>query len=452
MPDIRSDAWWVAKLDKALDARRPTIDRLNRYYEGDHPLPLVPERVGNAFQRWLKMSRSNWMGLVVEAVAERLAVQGIRYGRDQAADGEAWDGVWQANQLDTGSELVHLEALICGESYVTVEPGPDGPRVLPEHPSQVIVATDPAMPGVRRAAWKKWVDDSEMVFATLYLPDRIVRLRSTVKVGALTGGSKVVWVPREETVVNPVGQVPVIPFSNRARLLAPGRSEIADLLDSQDRINETLFMRVMATQYSSFRQRAASGLPLDTDPNTGLPMMPFKPTMTDLWVSENPETRWHEFSETSLGGYIEAVEADVQHIAAQSHTPPHYLLGKMANLSGDALKAVEAGLVSKVRRRMVHFGESWESMFRLAFLVQGDQAKAGVSNSEIVWRNPEFRSDAALADATVKLHAEGLLPTEMAQEKIGMSPGEIERAGAFRAMDALFSAPPVPPVLAPEAA
>jgi hypothetical protein len=41
----------------------------------------------------------------------------------------------------------------------------------------------------------------------------------------------------------------------------------------------------------------------------------------------------------------------VLHLAAQTRTPPHYLLAKMANLAGDALLVAERGLGFKVRRK-----------------------------------------------------------------------------------------------------
>lgn len=440
----RSATWWVDRLNKQLDDRQKTIATLNRYYEGDHPLseipPRVPDAARQAFRRWMRQNRANWMGLVVESVAERLEVQGVRYGDDQAADQGAWD-IWQANGMDVGSEMVFTDALVTGESYMTVEPNPadeSRPFIWPEHPSQVIVSCDPARPSVRRASFKKWLDDSGFVFAVLQLPDVVVRLCSerTVKQGDT---SKIRWVPRGDDAEfrNPFGAVSVVPFRNRARLLGGGRSEIADVLDTQDRINRTIFLRMIAAEYAAFRQRAASGLPLEVD-DDGKAKMPFTPSMVELWVSENPETKWHEFSATDLTPYIQAVESDIQHIAAETKTPPQYLLGAMVNISGDALKAAESGLVSKVRRRARHFGESIEEVFRLAFLAAGDEAKAKVVDAEVIWRNPEFRTEGELVDALVKMKTLGV-PDEALQERWGASPQEIARWRAMKAADGLLA-------------
>jgi hypothetical protein len=440
VPEPRSPEWWVDRLNPKLDAQAKRFHFFDDYYRGEHPLPNVPERAKGAFRRWLKLSRANMCGLVVDSMVERLVVQGIRYGQDQTADEEAWR-LWQANHFDTASRSVFLEAAICGESAVSVAPNPADertPLILPEHPTQMVVETSTSSAFDRRAAFKKWVDDSERVFATLYLPDVLVKLQSKQK--KVKEGEKIAWERREVDgeqypLPNPLGSVPVVPFRNRPRQLTGGVSELDDVTDSQDRINDTLFMRHMAIQYSAFRQRWAVGLPLETDPDTGLPKSPFKPSQEELFVSENPETKFGEFGETTLTGYLGAVAADIQHIAAVTRTPPHYLLGEMVNLAAEALKAAEAGLVSKVRDASVDHGESLEEVDRLAFVLLGDAKRADVIDAEIIWRNPEFRSDAALADATVKLYQAGLLSRQQAQERIGMTPQEIARTDA----DQLFA-------------
>lgn len=448
----RSAAWWVERLNRQLDAKQKSIRTLNDYYEGDHPLssipPRVPDEARQAFRSWMRQNRANWMGLVVESVAERLEVQGIRYGDDQAADADAW-AIWQANDFDSGSESVITDALITGESYVTVEPNDDDPttpHLWVEDPAQVIVACDPARPRLRRASFKKWLDDSGFVFAVLQLPDVVVKLRSERAVKDATQATRIRWVPRgdEAEFGNPFGQVSVVPFRNRARRNL-GRSEIADVLDTQDRINREIFLRMIALEYAAFRQRAASGLPLLTD-DDGKPKMPFTPSMVELWVSENPETNWHEFGQTDVSGYIKSVESDIQHIAAETKTPPQYLLGAMVNISGDALKAAESGLVSKVRRRARHFGESIEEVFRLAFMAAGDEAKARVTNAEVIWRNPEFRTEGELVDALVKMKTLGV-PNEALQERWGASPQEIQRWKGMAAEQALVEGAAAPAVI-----
>jgi len=147
-----SPVWWVKRLHRALldrcrtDRTRLSIDDLDAYYRGRPTrLPWLPEQARDEFYRLLELTKSNYMGLVIDATAERLAVEGFRIGDDAEADAETWD-IWQNSNFDNDSDQAILEALITGQSYALVAPGPtpdDLPLLFAEHPSQAIVAYAP---------------------------------------------------------------------------------------------------------------------------------------------------------------------------------------------------------------------------------------------------------------------------------------------------------------------
>lgn len=417
-PEVGSPLWWVKRLEKKLDERRPAIDLLNRYYEGDHPLPIAHEKVRDKFRRMLAKSRANWVALVVDAVAERLQVEGFRI--EGEIDNDAWD-LWQRNDLDAEGDLVHNEGLVCGETYVTVWADPDDtetPLITPEHASQMIHEYDPARPRRLAAALKVWLDDwTGEKRATLYLPEAIHKFSAPKSRG--------VWTERDdERLDNPLKTVPVAVFRNRPRLMSGGRSEIDDLLDIQDRINKTLFDLMMAAEYSSYRQRYSIGLEIPRD-DDGNPKAPFEAAVDRLWMAEDPDVKFGEFSATDLEPYLKAVESDVNAMAAISRTPPHYLLGAIVNISGDALKAAESGLSSKAAKRCLQFGEAWERVMRLAFSVL-DDPRAKVTDSEVIWRDVETRTEGERVDALVKMATLGV-PKPALWERWGATPQEIER-------------------------
>lgn len=418
-----SPGWWLRRLEAKLDERRPHVELLTRYYEGDHPLPVPHERLQAAYRRLLRSSRANWTGLIVEAVAERLHVEGFRLENVEGSDADAW-ALWQFNNLDADSELVHTEALVCGETYVCVWANPTDPTapplITPEHPSQMIVEVDPADRRTVLAALKVWEDDlagpERRKNATLYLPDAIWKFEAPVNSG--------VWGERAPMIVNPLGEVPVVPFRNRPTLMGGGRSEFEDVIDIQDRINKTIYDRMLASEYAAFRQRYVTGMEIPID-EQGRPKAPFESAVDRLWMAEDPAVQFGEFSPTELGPYIAAVQSDVVMMAAISRTPPHYLLGDLINLSGEALKAAEAGLTSKAAARCRQFGESWERVVRLAFAVVGDP-RAKVTDGEVIWRNVETRSEAELTDSLLKMQTLGV-PNEALWERWGASQQEIAR-------------------------
>jgi hypothetical protein len=190
---------------------------------------------------------------------------------------------------------------------------------------------------------------------------------------------------------------------------------------------------VLAGEYAAFRQRWVTGLEVPEDAE-GNPVEPFNIAVDRLWVSEDADTKFGSFDVTDLRPYIDAVAQDVQHLASVSRTPPHYLLGGMVNLSAEALKAAEAGLVSKVRQRMRALGEAWEQAMRLALALQG-MTDPGLDRLEVVWADPENISEATRMDALTKMQALQV-PQEALWERMpGVTPTEVARWRNMRGAD-----------------
>jgi hypothetical protein len=127
--------------------------------------------------------------------------------------------------------------------------------------------------------------------------------------------------------------------------------------------------------------------------------------------------------------FTDVIEIAVGHIAAQTRTPAHYLLigGTIANVSGDAMKALETGLVKRTEEKTQHFGRAIRDVFELAALVGDDQAKAAaVRGGKVLWKDVENRSDAQRADALLKKRDIGY-PLRYLLELDGLPPQEITR-------------------------
>jgi Phage portal protein, SPP1 Gp6-like len=127
----------------------------------------------------------------------------------------------------------------------------------------------------------------------------------------------------------------------------------------------------------------------------------------------------YDLPPTDLGNYVAGIKELLNHLAGQTRTPPHYLIGQMVNVSGEALAAAESGLVNRVEAKQSSFGISWREVLSLA----GIDGKI-----EVVWKNPERISLAAAADAANKLAlpALGIAREWIWANVLGMSPLEIE--------------------------
>lgn len=445
-----SPEWWADRLVKRLSDRKERIERLDRYYRGKHELAFATSRFREVFGWMLRSIHDNWCPLVVSAVEERLNVEGFRIGTEQDADATAW-AIWQRNRLDVQSQLAHTEALKLGDASVIVWHEQVGdvrrPVITVEHPLQVCVELDPADPTKRLAAVKWWIDDVDGECVTVYLPDGIYKLRRP-KGASSSRRRRTGWEAREVEgeewpIVNPYGVVPVVPFTNQPSLTSPdGVSEYENILPKQDMANKLLADMMVAAEFSAFRQRWATGIEteVEVDANGNSTEVDTLQSAVDrMFTTPNEAARFGEFSQTDLSNYVKAIEMLVQHIASQTATPPHYLLNSGQLPSGESLRAAEAPLVAKARRRQRSFGGAWEEVMRLAFRVAGDDSLTEDTVIETIWSDPENRTESEHVDAIVKLKALSV-PDEVLWEKAGFTQAEIARFRGLAAEMALLAA------------
>ena len=450
MPDAAqplSPDWWVARLYKRLIGGLDELVFFDDYYTGNHPLPWLAPQARDEFRRILRMTRSNYMGLVCDATAERASVEGFRFG--EAADDDTWR-IWQANNLDSDSDQAWLEALIGGRSFFLVAPNkadPKTPHVWVEHASQCVVEYEPGTNRrVRKAGLKVWDDDwTGEVHATLYLMDGgklwLYKYRADKP---KSGGEVKNWRPREvqgEKWPAPGGmdKLPLIEIPNNPRLLTGGVSEMFDLTDIQDRINKTLADRLITQDYGAFPQKWAVAWPNEDDdgnPNT------IDVGRNRMVTTEVQETKFGQWEAAPLDPYSAAKREDVKDIASRSRTPAQYLLGEMSNVNGETLKASESGLVSKVTQRRRPWGEAAEEAMRLARSLAG--LSAGDEESmETIWTDPQYRTEGERTDAAVKRLVSGIASRRQAREDVGYSATQIKRLeedDAHAALDPLAQA------------
>jgi hypothetical protein len=231
-----------------------------------------------------------------------------------------------------------------------------------------------------------------------------------------------------------------VPFLTCPDLSGKTLGEFEDVLPVQDRINTEVLDRLVISAMQAYRQRWATGVDL-TDEN-GNPDNGFDPGADLLWNVSDENAKFGEFQPVDLAGVLKAVDSDVQHLAAITRTPPHYLLGSMVNTSGDALAAAETGLTSKVIERSQEFGESWELVYQLAGRIMG---KTVPDDCEVIWANPQFRTLTEMAAASVQLMTAGV-PWRTRMAELDYTPSQIDRMQAERASDALLTAALAPQV------
>ena len=178
-----SEVDWLTWLSRRHDAERGELEVLNSYYEGTQPLTYMHPEIFREVADRIRPVIIGWPQLVVDALEERLDVEGFRLPNKESSEDDLWR-VWQANDLDEESQLGHIDALSMRRAYVAVgtnEDDADTPLVSVESPLEMYADVDPRTRKVR-AALRRVVEYDALAgvnerYATLYRPDVTVWYR-----------------------------------------------------------------------------------------------------------------------------------------------------------------------------------------------------------------------------------------------------------------------------------
>ncbi|WP_340376595.1 phage portal protein [Streptomyces sp. SS7] len=419
---------WLQYLYGKLPAPNSPARIYSRYYEGEQQkLAFSQARFKSAFADVFEQWRDNFCGMIVDSTNERLHVDCFRLPDSPGTDKDSRE-FWQRSSMDAFSNSVHLDALIQGVSYVLVWADRNGdPTITPVSGEQMAVQYKAGSLTELEAAARFYLDSWGRQIATLWTERYVYE----IPVGE-TDWEKGTAAP------NPLGVVPVVPFANRVRLVGDPYSDLKNVIPIQDAINKTLMDALTASEFAAFPQRWVTGLEIQEDEN-GNPIEPFQVAVDKLLQAEDPGAKFGSFSPADLSNYAALVSLLLQHMGAVSRTPHHYFLVNSGSApSGESLISAEAGLVAKVRERMLHFGEAWERVIRLCFAVKRDKRRLAYG-METVWKDPEYRTEAQHIDALLKLKLLNV-PEEQLWSDAGYSAAQIETFREMRKEDAKAAA------------
>lgn len=423
-----------------IDNRKPNIQRHCDYVRGTRGELRF---VSNEFRRYIaerfKGFKDNWCFPVAQAPVERISFKGFTpYGDDAPIDRRVWD-IWNRSDADRGISEAALMMTSASRSFALATLMPNGhARISFENPDSCAMLYD-ALTGQATAALAI-VQDDESEFGTLWLPDWVFAVRRT-RIGADDERTRAEpnvagweFVP-ESAQRNPLGEIPMVEMRNQCMLDNLPMSDTAMVEDMQDTINVVWAYLLNGLDYATLPARLLLGGDTLEEPvfdDKTHEIIGTKPIELDKQVTERilhipgEGVTATEFSAANLQGFIPVIEKAVEHIAAETRTPGHYLLTN-ADVPATGYEVAEAGLVSKTTERIGFLKNPIRQLMRIACRMEGDDATAKTLETATVnFKSPLYRSDTQMADAMVKYKTLGF-PLRWIAENMGMGPEEVER-------------------------
>lgn len=414
--------------------KKPVYDLLYDYYRGNHPLRYSTERLKKAFSKIGVYFAQNWIAVVVDAVLDRLTLKGFDVSDNDELDNKL-DEMWEEHEMNLLADDVHEAATVVSEAYVIAwkedaDPLEDGtPQyttdVYYNDPRMCHVFYDSYRPSKKRFAAKLWINSERYPCMILYYPDRLEHYKAVSPISKLGE-----WITNASNMQpdteygengredNEYGIIPVFHF--RAGRTS-GKKEIGQSeISLQDAINKLFADMMVGSEFSTFNQRAIIA---QADPGN------LKNEAGVNWFIPGGDGKGQaasviELGNKSLENYIRAIDHVSQAMAIISRTPKHYLMLTGSVPSGDALLAMEAPLVKKVKKRIAGYDPEWKTL--ACFMLQLEGVVVKKRDLTSVWE-PVTSNQPETSAQTVKTEVDAGIPLKTSVRRQGWNKADIEQ-------------------------
>lgn len=444
--EARVASWLATRLFE----QRPYLQLRASYYDGLQKM----QDLGIAIPPSLNKLRTivGWPRVGIDALSNRCVVEGFRYPGDTTTDDDVW-AIWQANDLDSESQLAQLDALIYGRCYLVAGTGDDSTNGLPlitaESPLNMTALWDARMRRVT-AAFQIYLDTNFTSdtygheVCALYLENSTIHM-GRVPAGP-TGRSVGSWTVTDRDDHN-LGRVPVVRMANRQRLgNRDGMSEITpEWMNTTDSAVRTLLSMEIGREFYSAPRRYVLGASEESfQKPDGTPVAAWETYMSKIWAVERDQDgnlpTVGEFKAGDPKVYTELIDTYAKVMAGEMGVPPHFL-GVYSDgnpASADAIRSGYEELTVRARNKHVQFGGAWEEVMRLALLISGSGVPHNAFRMETDWADPSPSTPASTAQAIYQQISSGALPatSDVALKKLGYSAVERLQISIDREKDA----------------
>lgn len=438
----------VQRLVAKIQARRPDIAKHTDYFYGKRgKLEFASEEFQMYMSDRFSNFSDNWCAPVAQAPVERIKFQGFvnMNGLDMPS------GVmrrWERNDASRGLSEAALMMTTARRSFGLVTQTPNGKaRITFEHPDSCAIVYD-KYTGEPAAGLVLQEDDFGQI-GTLLLPDKIYTvfhsndfvINDNPEAKRIPPSAQGWTFDPSSEQPNPLGEIPLREFRNQKLLDDSPISDIELVESMQDTVNVIWAYLLNALDFASLPARVIMGGSrieeevYDADGN----IVGYQPAQLDKQVFDRitqltGDAKIGEWSASNLDAFLPVINKAVEHIAAETRTPGHYLLTS-SEVPATGYETAEAGLVKKTEDRISYLRRGVLDLNRLAALTEGDLEAAQVlEDSVAAFAAPQYRSQAQMTDAMVKFRQIGF-PLRWIAEQYGLSPDEVQRLMDMKAAE-----------------
>jgi hypothetical protein len=389
--------------------KRARLDLLFNYLDGPQPLKYSTYKLAEVFDNLNAHFELNWCAPIVDAVLDRLELTG--FNTKDATANQKFSALFDKLHLDTEADKVHRAALATSQGYIIAWKEEDNEIVAYYNDPRICaVFYDPAKPRKKQMA-AKWFDmEDGKQEITLYYPDRIEHWQSQKSNTPLDKASGFSYVTHE---ANPYGVIPVFELKSI--------SEFEIIITEQNAVNKLFADMMVASEYSVAPMRWMIGQIDPGDIKNG----------ANLWFwlpagdGQGQPTSVGQFDAPGLKNFMEGIDFFSEKIFTQTRTPKNYLMSSSgANLSGEALLAMEAPLIKKCKKRQTLFGAQWQDIAAFLFLLDG--VTIAPSDISPVWARIESVQPYTEAQ-TMQLMINTGVPLITYLRRVGWTEAELEQ-------------------------
>lgn len=444
---------WLPILAARMDARYPRVLLLRSYGNGHAPMPEMGENVRASWIAFQRKARTNYGGLAVASLADRLRQNGVTVGSEsESPESVAARRIWRDNRMDVQLDEVLDDILTVGIGYLVDGDDSGNAVITREKPEQFYAAPDPLRPWKARAGLKVWRDqDAGVDYALVWTPG----VRQLYGRMSFVTGLGEVRTERVTAVGNwePLGQpetyegpVPIVIFERK-----DGLGLFEPHIDTIDRINLGKLQRLVTTAMQAFRQRATKGdLPhKDEDDNDIDYSKIFEPAPGALWDLPEGIDIW-ESKETDIRPMLEAEKADARDFAAETRTPMSAFTPDGANQSAEGAANSAAEQIAQANNEIARIKPALAVALVYALRIEG--VEIAEQTVDVSFENPAIVSMSEKYAAAAQAKASGMSWDSIARIVLGWSPEQVAADALARSSEQLSAltliqaaAPPVAP-------